>query len=428
MTNSNGTFIKIKKKFRNLNELIAFYKNNNYYDCYYSISKFLNPANVKAKSEEKEFDSFFLGMDLFFDIDANYNNVEKNIQETQSEVFRLLDYANIKGWKLNYIAFSGSKGFHLCFRDITDYKDCFLPKEREEKAQKQRKEIINELKNQKIKFDERITADTRRIVRVPFTYNSKTGYMCTILDLKMLEMKPEELLKEIPHNINYIRAESLLTKAMKKVKNFPLIRGVWSALGHALKKFELLDVLNSKQYPSYVLGISSNCKKNHVLVLQIKRINKQLIDVIDSIKIPYCIVKSDRLKFLISPILFEYNKYTKIAKLVNSYSYVTLKKYKHTVFMMDYLDYKFRKIKTCKKILYSNFNGYKELIDKIHVNFDYQFSSSHAIVFSRFIKEAENNDLVKINYFENEMLTKMFKEVKAKLILRILKHNDDEQL
>ena len=72
------------------------------------------------------------------------------------------------------------------------------PRKRESIAVEKRKAITSELKKLGILFDERVTVDTRRIIRVPGTINSKTGFACTTLSQNDLNSDLETIFKSIP--------------------------------------------------------------------------------------------------------------------------------------------------------------------------------------------------------------------------------------
>ena len=65
-------------------------------------------------------------------------------------------------------------------------------------AKAARREIIARVADEKIPIDTRITGDTRRIIRVPGTINSKTGYVCTVLTRHQLSQPVSAILKYIP--------------------------------------------------------------------------------------------------------------------------------------------------------------------------------------------------------------------------------------
>jgi hypothetical protein len=69
---------------------------------------------------------------------------------------------------------------------------------REDEAKAARREIIARVLAEGIAIDTKITADTRRIIRVPGTINSKTGYVCTLLTRNELAGPVSTILKYIP--------------------------------------------------------------------------------------------------------------------------------------------------------------------------------------------------------------------------------------
>jgi hypothetical protein len=86
---------------------------------------------------------------------------------------------------LKYAAFSGSKGFHLVFDDIDMTLDPDI-RSREKAIIQRRKALVEEIVEKGIRIDTTVTADTRRIIRLPGTVNSKTGYCCQYLTVDQL--------------------------------------------------------------------------------------------------------------------------------------------------------------------------------------------------------------------------------------------------
>ena len=84
--------------------------------------------------------------------------------------------------------FSGSKGFHLFYLDLE--RDKFAiedPKEREEAVRASRKQLLTRVLEEGFNVDNRVTADTRRIIRLPGSIHGTTGYQCTVLGLEQLK-------------------------------------------------------------------------------------------------------------------------------------------------------------------------------------------------------------------------------------------------
>ena len=118
------------------------------------------------------------------------------LEDARQQAIRMNEFLKSKGISVRYSAFSGSKGFHVVSDDpwndeITEEN----PRKRESKAIERRKRIVQEAKEKGIVFDEKVTVDTRRIIRLPGTINSKTGSICTVLSKKELESDIYEILK-----------------------------------------------------------------------------------------------------------------------------------------------------------------------------------------------------------------------------------------
>ena len=114
-----------------------------------------------------------------------------------------------QGYELKYIAFSGSKGFHVVFRD-TEREIIPDPYEREMEFIRERTELTKEILNSGIDIDTTVTKDTRRIIRVPGTINTRTGYACTVMDRTDLEIPFRGFIGKIPHLATVERIPSFL--------------------------------------------------------------------------------------------------------------------------------------------------------------------------------------------------------------------------
>lgn len=171
-------------------------------DVYYSVAYFRNPTKVGIRGKDS---SQFFKMDLVFDIDEK-ENLKLAFQETR----KIYQFGRDQEWVLKYCAFSGSKGFHLVYQDpfTYDYGESI-----EDQAEEKRRELVERMEN--FHFDHPVTVDTRRIIRVPYTINSKTGLPCTIIDEPSLRQKPFEQVMADIHGVDirlgkFARLRSLL--------------------------------------------------------------------------------------------------------------------------------------------------------------------------------------------------------------------------
>ena len=154
------------------------------------------PENLGRRERTPLADNIFLSSDIVFDIDRSPFSLE-NLECALEDTRRLVAFCHHHGLPVKYVAFSGSKGFHVVCADIRRYNDPH-PLAREDMAKEVRKAIISQVQTEGIVIDARITADTRRIIRVPGTVNSKTGYVCTLLSTEQLEDPVAEILKYVP--------------------------------------------------------------------------------------------------------------------------------------------------------------------------------------------------------------------------------------
>ncbi|MBN2014136.1 MAG: hypothetical protein JW778_03060 [Candidatus Altiarchaeota archaeon] len=318
--NQDGRFIKARRKFRYYHELLEFLKKKKAADSYYSTAKWLNPERITQEKKEGDYDTVFLGCDLFFDVDSNEKNIFKVVEETREGVKRVLDFIRWKGWEIRYIAFSGAKGFHVSVKDPLAYSSP-EPKKRETEAKEFRAKIAREVTKKGLNVDLGVLKDVRRIVRIPFTYNSRSGYMCYPIQEKDLDLEPKEFLGRIP-KIGY-GGTSPLKRAMKALR---LIRK------------SLACGFPSTPQAEYYIGFSVSSTiagtKRHTLMLEFD--NKiditGIIDYLGDREIIPLYTYRDYISTLVfSPTALDRGMILKTMKRFNARNYNAFKKYSHSL-------------------------------------------------------------------------------------------------
>jgi hypothetical protein len=191
-----GRFLKIRDRIHTEAALRIWLIRYRPSDVYYSTSCWLVPENLGRRERTPVSDNIFLSSDIVFDIDRSPLSFA-TLDQAREDTLKLLDFCYEHDLPVKYIAFSGSKGFHVVCRDRYRY-DNPDPFAREDMAREVRRDVISRVQAEGIRFDEKITADTRRILRVPGTINSKTGFACTRLTAAQLEQPAREILKYIP--------------------------------------------------------------------------------------------------------------------------------------------------------------------------------------------------------------------------------------
>ena len=187
-------------------------------DVYVSTASWLNPIDLPRLRDNPEHYPVLLDHFVVFDIDVAPFSIE-NLTKAQSiscELMGWLDEHEIL--RLRSISFSGSKGFHLIYDDPD--RDAFaLPdlREREMAVKAQRKALLNRVVEAGFEVDTKVTADTRRILRLPGSLHGSTGYACTRISVEALNGPLEDLLStlyrhplapDIPQRVDPPPAES----------------------------------------------------------------------------------------------------------------------------------------------------------------------------------------------------------------------------
>jgi hypothetical protein len=163
---------------------------------YYSVSCWLNPEVLGRRYGTPLTSNIILSSDLVFDIDRSPFSLH-NLEDARVNTIRLLGFLRENNYTIRYCAFSGSKGFHVVAQDPQRYH-CASPFDRESLAIEARLRLLDRITDEGIIVDQKVTTDTRRILRLPGTINSKTGYICTILNDTQVQLPIKEILNIVP--------------------------------------------------------------------------------------------------------------------------------------------------------------------------------------------------------------------------------------
>lgn len=170
-------------------------------DMYVSTSAWLNPVDLPKIKDTKSPHPILLDHLIVFDIDIPPFS-RANMEKARTAAVELLDWVEKKyDFQRVHLVFSGSKGFHLIFRE----KDRSLfgiedPRKREHAVRDARKSLLEEVIAAGHPVDKGITADTRRIIRLPGSIHGSTGWKCTIIDEKLLRTPFKKWMKTLPRH------------------------------------------------------------------------------------------------------------------------------------------------------------------------------------------------------------------------------------
>ena len=221
-------------------------------DVYIGTSSWLNPIQLPKKSDLESEPAVLLDHWIVFDIDRKPLTI-KTLEEGRKIANSLLEYMEENhDHELISISFSGGKGFHLIFKDAKREK--FLIEDlakREQTVIEQRKALLDEVLEAGFDVDKLVTADTRRIIRLPGTLHGTTGWCCTRITRNMLSI-PVKKFHTLPRH--------------EKAKDIPKKSNLWNVLqklpspskskDDAKTEKQLTSILEM-QVSSQVVGVSN---------------------------------------------------------------------------------------------------------------------------------------------------------------------------
>ncbi|MBF55919.1 MAG: hypothetical protein CMA99_07270 [Euryarchaeota archaeon] len=218
-----GRWVTARRRIRNHQTLAKAVGKNVVNDLYISTSRWLDPIDLPRLRDKERPHPILLDHLIVFDIDVAPLSL-KNLEKARTIAINLHDYlAQDTSIEFLSCSFSGSKGFHLFYVDLD--RDKFAiedPKEREEVVKENRKQLLTRIIEEGFEVDQKVTADTRRIIRLPGSIHGKTGYQCTLITLNQLKKPLKALLEDIPRidSAKKIpkRAREPKKKAKKKTK------------------------------------------------------------------------------------------------------------------------------------------------------------------------------------------------------------------
>ncbi len=193
-----GKWVTSKRRVRNHETLMKAIGKNFPSDLYVSTSSWLDPIDLPRLRDTEVSYPVLIDHLIVFDIDVaplSLKNLEKAKNIAKGVHSFVMENESVE---FIHATFSGSKGFHLIYKDKDREKFGIPdPKHREETVRQERKDLLSRVLEQGFEVDERITADTRRIIRLPGSIHGKTGFQCTSIDTNQFDIPMAQLLEQI---------------------------------------------------------------------------------------------------------------------------------------------------------------------------------------------------------------------------------------
>ncbi len=168
-------------------------------DVYVSTSSWLDPVNLPRLKDSKRPSPILIDHMVVFDIDMR-PFCRSRLELARKEALRLSEWITENtDLRIRHVSFSGSKGFHIVAidPDRSPFEEPD-PVKREQVVRENRKSLLGRVIEAGHDVDPVVTADTRRIIRLPGTLHGSTGWACSVLGEGMLERPVREWISEIP--------------------------------------------------------------------------------------------------------------------------------------------------------------------------------------------------------------------------------------
>jgi hypothetical protein len=197
----NHHFLILKDKIRNTEDLRKWIVRLCPIHVYATANAWLNPQSLSymefnGRKAGYNYAQNVLLNDGILAFDTDFH--ARPYQEAKDDALAIQDYMHECGYRVDYVAFSGG-GFQLKIYE----HDLHLARSYSSRNmsavfrmyRELRVPFIEELERRGVQIDKEITLDSRRILRVVGTVNSKNGYVCTsIRDLDGFELADVERL------------------------------------------------------------------------------------------------------------------------------------------------------------------------------------------------------------------------------------------
>jgi len=168
-------------------------------DVYVSTSSWLDPVNLPRLKDSKRPSPILIDHMVVFDIDMR-PFCRSRLELARKETLRLSEWITENtDLRIRHVSFSGSKGFHIVAidPDRSPFEEPD-PVKREQVVRENRKSLLRRVIEAGHDVDPVVTADTRRIIRLPGTLHGSTGWACSVLGEGMLERPVREWISDIP--------------------------------------------------------------------------------------------------------------------------------------------------------------------------------------------------------------------------------------
>ena len=245
-------------------------------DVYIGTSSWLNPIDLPTLSDEEQPHPILLDHLIVFDIDFR-PFCYRRLEQARAATSNLLDWLDEhEDLNLLSISFSGGKGFHLILseRDRTHFS-IPDPKKREDTVRTSRQALLDRVVEAGFPVDSTVTADTRRIIRLPGSLHGTTGWCCHRITRAELRQPLKRWKKDLPRHPSAMRmpywplSRSMLLRGLKRRVRLPANDAALRAEGDVEKPTTMSlqlssQVVGTKERSAVMLWIPKRWTEGHL--------------------------------------------------------------------------------------------------------------------------------------------------------------------
>jgi len=191
----DGNWCQLKDNVRSPNHLKKILLKHSWAPrhIYYSVLRWLHPQDIGSMKEPR----YCLGGPLLFDLDILTELSSRSLEESKEYLVKFVNFLEHEFEFEDFsFVFSGRRGFHVYVFDFDPTKFSNLSKDhyREQIEIDARKKIAEIVRSEGYKIDANVSADTRRIIRLPSTLHGETALKCMSIgsrsrDIERFEMQ-----------------------------------------------------------------------------------------------------------------------------------------------------------------------------------------------------------------------------------------------
>ncbi len=201
----DGRWVMAKRRFSSGQALVRHFGTHLPADLYVSTASWLDPVDLPGRRDRTQPPPVMLDHLVVFDLDLGPFSKDRleTVRKRASALHHWVE--GHTDLQFLHVTFSGGKGFHVVYRDPD--RSAFAieePRARENAVRDARAALLQRVLDAGHAVDTTVTADTRRIIRVPGSLHGTTGWACSILDDGLVHRPLRAWVDDLPRGVSAV--------------------------------------------------------------------------------------------------------------------------------------------------------------------------------------------------------------------------------